>query len=137
MTTPQTTNTARLEHVNLTVTDPDRTAAMLVELFGWHVRWEGDSIHEGRTVHVGTDSDYLALYTTPLAATQRGSSYARVGGLNHVAVVVDDLDEAERRVHDAGFATTNHGDYEPGRRFYFHDHDNVEFELVSYARFEK
>ncbi|MEM7190453.1 MAG: VOC family protein, partial [Pseudomonadota bacterium] len=24
-------------------------------------------------------------------------------------------------------------DYEPGRRFYFADHDGIEFEVVSYA----
>lgn len=29
---------AILEHVNVTVSDPDKTAAMLCDLFGWHVR---------------------------------------------------------------------------------------------------
>lgn len=33
------TTTARLEHINLTVADPDATAALLGELFDWHVRW--------------------------------------------------------------------------------------------------
>ena len=93
----QTTNLARLEHVNLTVSDPNRTAAMLVNLFGWHVRWEGGSIHDGRTVHVGTEDDYLALYTMPDAAPQNDSSYSRVAGLNHIALVVDDLDAIEQR----------------------------------------
>ena len=31
----------RLEHTNITVTDPDKSAAMLSELFGWHIRWQG------------------------------------------------------------------------------------------------
>ena len=26
----------RLEHVNVTVADPDKTAAVLCDLFGWH-----------------------------------------------------------------------------------------------------
>ncbi|MGJ8556368.1 MAG: VOC family protein, partial [Sulfitobacter geojensis] len=30
------------------------------------------------------------------------------------------------------FKTSNHADYEPGRRFYFHDTDGVEFEVVQY-----
>jgi len=47
--------------------------------------------------------------------------------------VVDDLDSVEDRVKAAGFTTGNHGDYEPGRRFYFHDADGIEFEVVSYA----
>lgn len=32
---------ATLEHVNLTVPDPDATAAWLCEVFGWHIRWQG------------------------------------------------------------------------------------------------
>jgi len=131
--TTQATRLARLEHVNITVSDPDRTAKMLVTIFDWHVRWTGDSIHGGRSVHVGTDDDYLALYTMGQPSDRAPSSYGRIGGLNHIALVVEDLDDIERRVIDAGFAPTNHGDYEPGRRFYFWDHDNVEFEVVSYA----
>jgi len=38
---------ARLEHVNYTVTDPQATAAMLDRVFGWKIRWQGDSIHNG------------------------------------------------------------------------------------------
>ena len=52
--------------------------------------------------------------------------------LNHIGVVVDNLDEAEQRVLGAGFETHNHADYEPGRRFYFNDHDGIEFEVVHY-----
>lgn len=126
-------STARLEHINLTVSDPERTAAMLIELFDWHIRWQGGSIHDGRTVHVGTEDDYLALYTMPESTTDPVDSYRQVAGLNHVALVVDDLDAIEQRVIDAGFVPTNHADYEPGRRFYFHDHDHVEFEVVSYS----
>lgn len=134
-----TSTTGTLEHVNLTVSDPERTAAMLVDLFDWHVRWKGASIHSGHTIHVGTDTDYLALYTMPGAdSPQEGceptDSYGHVGGLNHIAIVVDDLDALEQRVHAAGFEPTNHADYEPGRRFYFRDHDGIEFEVVSYAQ---
>lgn len=131
--TSPSTALARLEHVNITVSDPDRTAQMLVSIFGWHVRWEGDSIHGGRSVHVGTDDDYLALYTMGQTANPASSSYGSVGGLNHIALVVEDLDGIEQRVIDAGYQPTNHGDYEPGRRFYFWDHDEVEYEIVSYA----
>mgnify|MGYP000932223655 CR=1 FL=1 len=46
---------------------------------------------------------------------------------------VDDPGEAERRVIAAGYRPFNHGDYAPGRRFYFLDEDEVEFEIVSYA----
>ena len=52
-----------LEHVNLTVSDPEKSAEILGRIFGWHVRWSGPSLMGGRTVHVGTDDRYLALYT--------------------------------------------------------------------------
>ena len=32
---------ARIEHVNVTTRDADRTAALMQKLFGWHIRWSG------------------------------------------------------------------------------------------------
>ena len=124
---------AFLEHVNLTVPDPEATAARLQRLFGWKTRWQGASIYGGRSVHVGTEDQYLALYRGP--DTQKGpaDSYGMAGGLNHVAVVVADLDATEARVRAEGIETHSHADYEPGRRFYFRDPDGVEYEIVSYA----
>jgi hypothetical protein len=46
---------------------------------------------------------------------------------------VDDLAETEARVVAAGLETFSHGDYEPGRRFYFFDPDGIEYEIVSYG----
>lgn len=123
---------ATLEHANITVTNPEKSAELLCELFDWHIRWQGDAISGGRTVHVGTDDAYLALYTHPDSAPGDGSSYERHGGLNHIGILVDDLNATEQRVLDAGFKTFNHGDYEPGRRFYFNDRDGIEFEVVQY-----
>lgn len=124
--------TARLEHVNLTVADADRSAALVERLFGWPVRWAGPSLNGGRTVHVGTERQYLALYT-PADADGRPLGWAKGRPLNHVAIEVDDLAAIERRVVDAGLRPFGHGDYEPGRRFYFFDPDGIEFEVVSYA----
>jgi len=133
MTNHDSPTTGTLEHINLTVSDPEQTAAMLVDLFDWHVRWKGGSIHDGQSIHVGSNTSYLALYATGQPADDPVDSYRHLAGLNHIAVVVDDLDTLEQRVEAAGFKPTNHADYEPGRRFYFRDHDNIEFEIVSYA----
>lgn len=124
--------TATLEHANLTVADPDATAAWMGEVFGWAVRWSGPAKDDGYTVHVGGKDDYLALYRPGIPPHAGDSSYGIIGGLNHVAVVVPDLDATEARVKAAGFAPHNHGDYEPGRRFYFRDSDGIEFEVVNY-----
>lgn len=126
---------ARLEHVNVTVADARATAAMLEKLFGWRVRWQGAAKNGGFTVHVGGADTYLAVYTGPGSAPQRDAddSYSTRGGLNHVGVVVDDLDAAEARVKALGYRPHSHADYEPGRRFYFHEENGIEIEVVSYA----
>lgn len=122
-----------LEHVNVTVRDADASAALLCDLFGWRVRWRGDAIRGGISVHVGTDADYLALYTPAGASADKPKTHETISGLNHIGVVVDDLDAVEARVRAAGLNPCNHADYEPGRRFYFDDPDGIEYEVVSYA----
>ena len=123
-------STAMLEHVNVTVRDPDKTAQQLCTLFDWGIRWQGPAKLGGYTVHVGAQDSYIAVYALPQNAASEGVSY---DGLNHIGVVVTDLDVAEQRVVALGFTPYNHGDYEPGRRFYFDDSDGIEFEVVSYA----
>lgn len=121
-----------LEHVNITVSDPKKTAAMLSQIFGWHVRWEGPAMGGGHSVHVGTDTAYVALWG-PHELPRRNSESGARGGLNHVGVVVDDLDATEARIKILDLATFSHGSYAPGRRFYFNDHDGIEWEVVSYT----
>lgn len=122
----------QLEHVNFTVSNPDETAAMLGRLFDWKVRWSGDSIHGGRTVHIGSDHEYIALYTSATRGNSAPESYFTLAGLNHVGIVVEDLEATEQKVKAEGLDTFNHADYDPGRRFYFRTEDNVEFEVICY-----
>jgi catechol 2,3-dioxygenase-like lactoylglutathione lyase family enzyme len=119
---------AQLEHVNLTVTDPALTAALLQRLCGWTIRWEGPSMGGGHTIHIGSKSAYVALYTSPSAGNKHGKGRP----FNHIGLLVDDLAAAEEVVTSAGLKAWGHDDYEPGRRFYFYDHDGIEFEVVSY-----
>ncbi len=126
-----------LEHVNITVSNSEATAELLCRLFDWHIRWAGPSVSGGHTVHVGTDDIYLAVFSPdgPAGSGEpaRSAKGRAAGVLNHVGIVVADLDDVERRVKREGFETFSHGNYEPGRRFYFLDGDGVEFEIVSYA----
>jgi len=124
---------AMLEHVNVTVSDPKQTAAMMQQLFGWKIRWQGAALNGGYTVHVGSGDNYLAVYSVGTPGDPAESNYNFKGGLNHIGIVVDDLDATEERVVSAGYTPENHADYEPGRRFYFYDHDGIEFEVISYV----
>ena len=121
--------TATLEHANLTVSDPGRSARLFTDLCGWHERWRGPARNGGETIHVGNDTSYLALYCD-------GADHARYRKgqpLNHVGLLVDDLDAAQDVVIAAGLTPFGHDDYEPGRRFYFFDWDGIEFEVVNYG----
>ncbi|CAN5211055.1 hypothetical protein BH10PSE6_BH10PSE6_11530 [soil metagenome] len=121
----------RIEHVNVTVSDPDRAAHLMMALFGWHVRWQGPARDGGRTVHVGSDDHYIALYTgRGVAYTE--DDFAKGRPLNHIGVEVDDLDAVEAKVVAAGLRPFSHDTYDPGRRFYFLDPDGIEYEVVSY-----
>lgn len=124
---------AMLEHVNVTVSDPIKTANELCELFGWRIRWQGEAKDNGFTVHVGGQNSYVAIYKPAKPLSSDGiDTYTTEGGLNHLGVLVDDLDAIEAKVIAAGYQPHSHADYEPGRRFYFHNADKVEIEVVSY-----
>ncbi|WP_068088342.1 VOC family protein [Polycladidibacter stylochi] len=122
-----------LEHANITVSDPERSAKNLCHWFGWHIRWQGSAKDNGHSIHVGNENSYLVVYKPQSAPAQGSNPGKMVNGLNHVAVVVADLDATEQRILASGFKTMNHADYEPGRRFYFYDHDGIEFEVVNYG----
>jgi catechol 2,3-dioxygenase-like lactoylglutathione lyase family enzyme len=123
---------SRIEHVNVTVSDVDRAAGIMERVFGWGIRWQGRASDGGRSVHVGSKDAYVALYSAPNAA-YTADDFAKGRPLNHIGVEVENLDATEARVVGAGLIPFSHGDYEPGRRFYFLDPDGIEYEVVSYA----
>lgn len=120
-----------LEHVNVTVTDVERSAAFYGDLLGWHVRWKG-TLDGGRSAaHVGDDRCYLALFEATGDGPVDHDYTTR--GINHFGLVVDDLDAVHRRLVELGAeGITPIADYEPGRRLYFRDPDDIEVELVEY-----
>ena len=120
---------ARLEHVNISVTDGERSAALLEKLTGWHRRWEGPSLDNGRSIHLGDDYAYLAIHTSPRIV----GGFTKSVPMNHIGIAVDDIAAAEAIIVEAGLEPFSHGKYEPGpRSFYFFDWDGIEFEVVSY-----
>lgn len=121
--------TARLEHVNISVTDRERLAALLERLTGWHRRWEGPSLDNGRSIHLGDETAYVAIHTSPRIK----GGFVKSVPMNHIGIAVDDLAVAQATVADAGLKPFNHGTYSPGpRSFYFFDWDGIEWEVVYY-----
>ncbi|RBP52811.1 VOC family protein [Arenicella xantha] len=122
-----------LEHTNLTVSNPDQFAELLCRVLGWRIRWSGPALNDGYTVHVGGDQSYLALYA-PVDPTDNPNSQRNTGNLNHLGIVVNDLDAIEVKIRAAGLIPFNYRDYEPGRRFYVKTTDDIELELISYNK---
>lgn len=121
-----------LEHINVTVRDANKTAEILGQIFDWKVRWAGSAKDNGIAVHLGTDNTYIALYSHDDKHVADTSSKT-LTQLNHIGVQVDNLEAIEKKVKALGFTAYNHGDYEPGKRFYFNLDDGLEIEAVSYT----
>jgi len=120
-----------IEHVNISVSNPQRSADLMIALFEWDIRWEGPSMSGGYTIHVGSDDHYIALYTNEeLKASQ--TQYKKSQPMNHIGIVVDELGVVADKVKIAGLKPFGHDDYEPGKRFYFFDWNHIEFEIISY-----
>jgi catechol 2,3-dioxygenase-like lactoylglutathione lyase family enzyme len=119
-----------LEHVNLTVTDLDRSIAFYCDLLELHVRWKGPIDDRRLGAHVGNERNYLALFQATTSGTP-ARDYFRPG-VNHFGFVVDDLDAARERVARLGATVHLEAAYEPGRRIYLLDPDGHEIELVEY-----
>ena len=71
-----------------------------------------------------------------MSEASKHKAYAQRDGLNHVALVCDDLSSTEDRVPKY-FEIYSHADYELGKRFYFHDDDGTEYEMVFKVKFEQ
>jgi catechol 2,3-dioxygenase-like lactoylglutathione lyase family enzyme len=121
-----------LEHVNISVTDLERSVAFYRELFGFRVRWQGKSTNGQAVAHVGDDRYYVAMFQADAAGPAPQMDPGRVQ-INHFGFVVEDLEEMRSRLTRLGVTPHHEADYEPGRRLYFLDPDGIEIELVEYA----
>ncbi len=120
----------RFEHVNLSVSDIERSITFYCDLLGLQVRWKGQTNNGAPAAHIGDELFYIALFQ----ADRPGSGprdYSTVG-MNHFGFVVDSLDEMKSRLTKAGITPHAEQEYDPGRRLYFFDPDDIEVELVEY-----
>ena len=115
-----------LEHANITVSDPEKTAAWMQAVFGWRIRWQGPALESGFTLHIGTEAQYLALYCPADLQKTPSDPHGFLGGLNHIGACVRDLVACDARAKKVKFTPREHVVDEPGSRFYFCDFDGIE-----------
>jgi hypothetical protein len=123
---------ATIEHVNISVSDPDKIAQNLCQLFDWTVRWSGASMDNGYTVHVGSENSYFALYRANTMDVNKQHNHRTLNNLNHIGIVVNDLTAYANRARKLGLEPFNYSDYGPCRSFYLKDEFDLEIEIISY-----
>ncbi len=125
----------RLEHANLTVPDIDEALRFFAIVApDFEVRRDEAPDGSYRWAHVGNDQVYFALQaphldTNPEAPKQPYENY----GVNHLALVVEDLEAVEAKLVSSGYRRGIDTPKEKHRkRLYFYDSFGFEWELIEY-----
>ena len=127
-----------LEHYNCTVSDIDAAAKFFTTVFpDFRIRGEGvikevidGTEYHTRWQHVGNDSHYLALQSTPNNLPFKENKY---NYFNHLGFVVDNMDDTLVRFADEGYNDVRLDDTHPHRtRAYIYIFDTLILELVAY-----
>ena len=124
-----------LEHANITVQNIDK-AIQFLNIVAPDFVIRKDESKEGtyRWAHIGNDSFYIALQEPHLQNKQsEGSIPYENRGVNHLALIVSDLDKIEQQLIAAGYQKSIDTPQEKYRkRIYYFDNDGFEWELIEY-----
>jgi catechol 2,3-dioxygenase-like lactoylglutathione lyase family enzyme len=125
----------RIEHLNITVPNIDEAIDFIkIVAPDFEVRKDSQPSDSYRWVHIGNEDCYFALQEAHLGATpeKRLQPY-RNYGINHVALVVSDVEVIEKKLIDAGYQKGIDTPIEKYRkRIYYLDNAGFEWELVEY-----
>jgi len=125
----------RIEHVNITVPDIDAAIRFLkIVAPDFAVRKDEKPSNSYRWAHIGNEAYYFALQEPHLDADPKTRLQAYKNyGINHVALVVSNIQEIEEKLLDSGYRRGIETPVEKHRkRAYFLDNAGFEWELVEY-----
>ena len=116
----------RIDHVSLNVTDRTCSIAWYSDVLG--LRQQNQPTADAEPVFLGEPGTQLGLFQAQLPAAPHEPESA---GLRHVALLVDDLADAQEhlRAHEVAFTYEDHGNAES---VYFQDPDGHTVELTTY-----
>lgn len=124
-----------IEHVNMTVPDIDEAIRFLkIVAPDFDVRKDEKPSNSYRWAHIGNKKYYIALQEPHLDADpkKRLQAYKNYG-INHVALVVSNLEVIEEKLLDSGYRRGIETPVEKHRkRAYFYVNGDFEWELVEY-----
>ena len=59
----------RLEHVNVTSPNQQQTLNWMEKVFDLQILWQGETVDNGYTIHIGNADSYFAIYKPGLKIT--------------------------------------------------------------------
>jgi catechol 2,3-dioxygenase-like lactoylglutathione lyase family enzyme len=118
---------SRIEHANISVSDIDKAVRFITTALPEFYIRGGDKSGRGEWIHVGTDETYISFAHRPDTTPGQGLR------VNHIGIVVDDIDGVISRLESAGYKQN----YTPEesqwrRRYYFGDDDGLQWEFIEY-----
>ena len=121
--------------MNITVPNIDAAINFLkIVAPDFKIRKDNKSSDSYRWVHIGNESYYFALQEAHLDATpkERLQPYKNYG-LNHIALIVSNIEGIEKKLIDSGYKKGIEAPIEKYRkRIYYFDDSGFEWELVEY-----
>ncbi len=124
-----------IEHANITVPDIDVAIRFLkIVAPDFFVRKDVKKDGEYRWAHIGNDHFYIALQEPHLAKSPTVGSVAyENSGVNHIALIVSNLDKIEQQLMREGYQKSIDTPIEKYRkRLYYYDTEGFEWELIEY-----
>ncbi|MDK9737529.1 VOC family protein [Vibrio sp. D404a] len=122
---------AYVEHANVTVSNIDDAIQFIqTAIPEFKVRHRGETQY--RWCHIGTDNSYIALQKMVAREKTDRAPYLDVG-INHIGLVVNDVDQVKQRLLSDGYQQNDIGEENSYRkRIYFYDRSGVEWEFIQY-----
>ena len=124
-----------LEHENITVFDVAAALKFLKVIDpDFKIRHDEKPPKSHRWVHIGNDENYFALQEPHLDSDSEDHrrTYRDIR-INHLGLVVDDLETVVTRLNKHGYRKRIEVEYNPHRkRAYYYDSADFECELVEY-----
>ncbi len=119
----------KIEHANITVPNIDEAIAFIkIAAPDFNVRTDQSPADSNRWAHIGNDDFYFALQQAHIGSSPEKprTPYKNIG-VNHIALVVDNLDDIEKRLVEANYSRSIDTPKEKHRkRLYFFDNTGFE-----------
>ena len=125
----------KIEHINITVPDIDAAVSFLnIVAPDFEIKKDENPLNDKRWMHIGNNENYFALQEAHIDAIPKKQNQTYINyGYNHIGLVVNNIDDIENQLKEAGYQKGINTPKEQFRkRAYYYDKSGFEWELVEY-----